>query len=1502
MKSKLLFWILLFGLAMPLTIILALIAPIARADGPKFHPPSSGRLAVATVTPGEPGLSFRYAETFGITGEAYTTTTAYLNSPAGLFIDTDDSLYVVEYKGDRMLKYNAAGQRVLTIGEAGVPVDDGDTKDNLSAPQDVATDRNNHIWITVDNALKEFDTSGKLLQIFPPENYWAWGTGNNQFKNPRGIAFDSAGRLYVADKNNHRVQVFTFTTAITLPQPVYSATIGVTGVATVTNAGFSSPYQIAFDSSNRMYVSDNGNHRIQRCQYTGGGWQCSTFLGIGGVYGSDLTHLFYPTGIFIDSSDNIYIADSGNYRVLKCSLAGTCSLFAGVSGEQGNDNNHFQYPFDIALDSTANVYISDYGNHRVQKYANDGTYLQTIGSTNQPYITDTIRFNNPQSVTATPDEGLLVIENGGYRVIKLNAAGERQWTIGQAGVYGNDNAHFGNWWASLEGVPAIDRNGRIYIADTGNNRIQIFDENGQYLATLGSSGNGPKQFSCPAGVAINPVNEDIYILDKCHQRIQVLASDLTYKGQIGETDVHGTDNEHFSDPWGIAISSNGTVFVADSGNHRVQKCVFHNPGYTCTTFAGETSVYASDFAHLHPLAVAIDAEDRVYVADEWNIRIQVFDTNGAYLTTIGGRWGDDVNEMNSPSGVAVDAAGNVYVADRLNQRIKKYVPGVPNWKQTNINGFGDFNNRWITQLSKYQGYLYAAVANHTSGCEIWRTADGTHWQQVNTGGFGDTDNTTIYGMVEFGNNFYVGTLNETDGGEIWRCQQCDGSDWVRVSAAGFGDIHNSDTQPGVVLGGYLYADTGNKSTGCEIWRTADGTHWEQINTDGFGNAQNWACSVEVVFKNWLYIGTYNDQSGGELWRFDGTDWMRIGASGFGDANNQSLVPLIANDGYLYIGAWNETTGVEVWRSTDGLGWNQVNTDGFGNSNNTGVFDFSAAVFNNELYISVNNQPEGLEIWKTKQGTTWQQVMAGGFGDKNNNEAPEPLLVFNNQLYASASNPVNGVKIWQFTAEDAYEPDDNCPQANLLATNGIPQSHNFHNQGDTDWAKFNVISGTTYVLQATATGPDADLALELYDGCSGNLSGGDDNAFSADARLVFTAPADGTYYAKVFNADTTSYGTDVTYELSVRTQSPGGVVLIVAGHDDNYRLQNNILYATNFAYRTFLNSGIPKSHIRYLSTINDSRTDADGDGISDVYASSASANVYNALTVWAANLADSRTPFYLYLMDHGGVDVFLSNGNSDRISATQLDTWLATLESATGTPVSVIYEACQSGSFIDGDEEISRSGRVVIASTGRQNNAYPTPGRGAIFSDAFFTGLGQSLDLYTAFQWGTAAVQASGLWQTPWLDDNGNAVPNDDTDGKIAAGRGLANFAFSGERPPVIDAIRSPVIGENGEGTLRVEVRDDTGIAKVWTEIYTPSFVEPAPAADGTIPDLNLPEVTLSDSNGDGVYIGVYEGFTTDGDYRLVTYAEDNAGNLSQPSVYTVTVGQTMVYLPLILRN
>ena len=285
----------------------------------------------------------------------------------------------------------------------------------------------------------------------------------------------------MVDESNHRVQVFQLNGAT----PVYSSTIGVTGESGSDKDHFNNPSQVAIDSSGKVYVLDKDNYRVQRCVFAGA-WTCETFFGETGVWGDDLTHLGLAYGMRIDRNDNLFIADTYNQRVLKCTLAGVCGHFAGITGQNGTDNAHFYYPNSVAVDSHGTVYIGDYANNRIQKFTAAGAYAGTVGVTGVPYVPDAVRLNQPNRVAVGSDGSIYVTEDFGERLVKLDANGVQQWAVGTAGVYGADNAHLGHLWGGPAGV-ALDTAGNVYVADTYNHRIQIFDSAGGRIGRLGKT-------------------------------------------------------------------------------------------------------------------------------------------------------------------------------------------------------------------------------------------------------------------------------------------------------------------------------------------------------------------------------------------------------------------------------------------------------------------------------------------------------------------------------------------------------------------------------------------------------------------------------------------------------------------------------------------------------------------------------------------------------------------------------------------------------------------------------------------------------------------------------------------------------------------------------------------------------------------------------------------------------------------------------------------------------
>lgn len=412
----------------------------------------------------------------------------------------------------------------------------------------------------------------------------------------------------------------------------------------------------------------------------------------------------------------------------------------------------------------------------------------------------------------------------------------------------------------------------------------------------------------------------------------------------------------------------------------------------------------------------------------------------------------------------------------------------------------------------------------------------------------------------------------------------------------------------------------------------------------------------------------------------------------------------------------------------------------------------------------------------------------------------------------------------------------------------------------------------------------------------SLSGGTDT-FNVEgiALVVGTNNIQITAYDVVGN--TSSRSLTVT-----RTGLSLGAVLIVGGHNETFGLQANIDNMTNRAFRIFQGAGYDKEHIYYLAPTSQ---DADGDGSNDVDAPATWANLDYAIRTWAAAKVGSGKPLHLYMGDHGLVEGFCAAGCTGGLIGTDnLDAALAALEVSSGvSEVNIIIEACHSGSFIDrigGVGSISKYQlggvqRVVISSTGRENNAYASA-TGGYFSDAFFSCIASSGSLKSCYDQAKAAVMLTGVNQTPWLDDNGDGISTG-ADGAIAVSRTVA--ASFGAAPPQITAATVQVVG--ADGTVAATVQAGGALMDiVWAAVYPPSFQEP----DYTTLNLGVPSLRL-DAVGStpGLYRASYpNGFTETGQYRVIIYAQDKAGMQAQPRLAGAGGGEEKVYLPLVLRN
>jgi len=356
--------------------------------------------------------------------------------------------------------------------------------------------------------------------------------------------------------------------------------------------------------------------------------------------------------------------------------------------------------------------------------------------------------------------------------------------------------------------------------------------------------------------------------------------------------------------------------------------------------------------------------------------------------------------------------------------------------------------------------------------------------------------------------------------------------------------------------------------------------------------------------------------------------------------------------------------------------------------------------------------------------------------------------------------------------------------------------------------------------------------------------------------------------------------------------------VVAGKlRDNDRVQPNIHHVTNAVYDFARRHGCAPDDIYYLAP--DITLDGDGDGLPDVDALVSKANLQSAITQWARQHVAADEPLTIYLMDHGGEERFYLDGpNGEWVTSEELDSWLTQLESTIpGLESNIIYEACQSGSFISQPQSISGPRRLVMTSTGQWSLAYASR-EGAIFSDTFIDALAQGMNLQAAFTEGALAATQVHPDQTAWLDDNGDGLYSA-ADGQIARQRAFACTAPPAEQlwaPYIVQAEVQNV--QDGQGEIRAEVRDDKQVTEIRAVIYQPSYTSPD-SSEEIIPEL--PPVILQ-AQGNDLYSIVTDQFEQPGTYRVLIYGEDEDGLTSRPYEVSVEVSPEYdLYLPTVIR-
>jgi len=589
---------------------------------------------------------------------------------------------------------------------------------------------------------------------------------------PSGIALDARGgqtHLYIADTRNSRVMAWADIASYQIgdppgvvlgqPGPQYSSPLGI-GVK-----GFNSPLGLAVDPlSGNLYVADFNNNRVVRFLSP---FANPTRIEPDAVYGQpnfsnrtastpSSTALNQPRAVTFDSAGNLWVADSGNHRVVRFSAAvlngQTLPAADTVIGQKdffGNSANAggqvtgsgFDTPTALAFDPQGNLYVSDGRNSRVLRFAaplappgGNPTATAVWGQSNFA-----ARGTPPQAsnLTIAVPGGLAIDGNGNLyvsapidnRVLVFSTTttlgGAAKSVLGQSD-FATTTANAGAFPQaspnSLTG-PAdvkVDQNGNVIVADTGNHRVLEFPPNAKSASRVwgqsdfvsnGANQIKPASINFPYHMAIDYSSAPyaLYVSDSANNRVLVWKDSVRIRngdpadlvvGQpnlrtgVANVDTQGSPNPSrtsLSSPEGIAVDpSDGTLYVADSGNNRVLR--YPRPVNQSGRISPDVVIGQVDFNNSlsaavnatslnSPAGVAIGPNGDLFVADSGNNRVLEFPAgsgNGAAAVRVFGQPGMttavrptqvSAQTLAAPQGIAVDPAGNLYATDAGANRV-----------------------------------------------------------------------------------------------------------------------------------------------------------------------------------------------------------------------------------------------------------------------------------------------------------------------------------------------------------------------------------------------------------------------------------------------------------------------------------------------------------------------------------------------------------------------------------------------------------------------------------------------------------------------------------------------------------------------------------------------------------------------------------------------------------------------------------------------------------------
>ncbi len=654
-------------------------APVINYTTPNVYPIN---LPIAPLQPintggAVPANAYGGVSTFagkGVAGNANGNgNSAAFNAPVGAVADAGGNIYLADSKNYQIRKITPAGTVSVFAGSGVQGNADGN---GLSASFKVLTD------ITIDKNGNLYVVDGlnfSIRKITPAGDVSTPVTGLNQ---PYGIALDASGNMFVS-------QPFSYVILKITPGGVKTVFAGSgnrgwldgKGIA----ASFNQPTFMVVDSFGNLIVADGGNSILRKIAPDGTvGTFAGNRLATGASDGTGTYASFnFPNALSMDALGNIYIVDTNNNLIRRSTPAGDIITIAGSTAGNVDDVHKkakFFYPLGVAVDATGNLYITDYGNNNIRK-------VQITGYAIDKDLPTGLVFDPKTGIiSGTPT---VVWPRTRYKVTAYNLKGESTAifnieikpvplpiVLPPVITYTTPNVYAIN--KVITALKPTNTGGDVPATVYGT--TTIFAGTGQIGAADGAGNTA--QFTIPYGITTD-ADMNVYITEGVSRLRQIQPDGFVTT--IGADGNPGApfNVPKYNTPKGVVRDKAGNLFIANYGNHNILKVT---PDGIVTVFAGGSpgggfkDGQGTAATITWPNSIAIDADDNLYVTD-YTSRIRKISPSGYVYTiagdgkeaTIDGKYTS--SSFNKPGGIAVDAAGNIYVTEMAGNVIRKITPG-----------------------------------------------------------------------------------------------------------------------------------------------------------------------------------------------------------------------------------------------------------------------------------------------------------------------------------------------------------------------------------------------------------------------------------------------------------------------------------------------------------------------------------------------------------------------------------------------------------------------------------------------------------------------------------------------------------------------------------------------------------------------------------------------------------------------------------------------------------